>query len=181
VSDTAIERSALGDSLAIGCAVLCAALGLLYTFAGTDLPININGAMLAIASALALVYLITHPTNRAADRAEGYMDGPIRACGVLSAFWSATLLLAAGVSGAELRSALDQLRPPAAAAYLGSHLCVRRQRADRNIASTSCSAPAAPGSPAAGRPGSSFWGYQLFIVLAAHRLRHGHHPGQGIR
>ncbi len=25
------------------------------------------------------------------------------------------------------------------------------------------------------------WGYQLFIVLAAHRLRHGRHPGQGVR
>jgi hypothetical protein len=58
-----------------------------------------------------------------------------------------------------------QLRPLAAAAHLGGDLRLRRQRADRNQSSTSCSAPAARASPAAG-PWFVFWGYQLFIVLA---------------
>ncbi len=31
----------------------------------------------------------------------------------------------------------------------------------------SCSAPAGPGSPARSRPGSSFWGYNFFILIAA--------------
>ena len=63
--------------------------------------------------------------------------------------------LAARLSRAELRSAVDQLRPPAAAAHLGGDLRLRRQRADRARRSTSCSAPAARGSPAISRPGSS--------------------------
>ena len=62
--------------------------------------------------------------------------------------------LAAGLSRAEPRPALDQLRPPAPAAHLGGDLRLRRQRAARHL--VLCRAahlPRAP-APAAGRPGS---------------------------
>ena len=58
--------------------------------------------MLAIASALALVYLITHPTNRAADRAEGYMDGPIRVATIACVLWGVVGFLVGDIAAWQL-------------------------------------------------------------------------------
>ena len=60
-----------------------------------------------------------------------------------------------------------QLRPAAAAAHLGGDLRLRRQRADRHSASTSCSAPAGARLFGGNLAWFVFWGYQLFIVMAA--------------
>ena len=51
--------------------------------------------------------------------------------------------IATGLAGAEFRSAMDQLRPPAAAAHLGRDLRLRRQRADRDL--VLCGAENLPG------------------------------------
>ena len=94
MADTAIERSRLGDKLEIASALLFAAVGVLFAYAGKDLPIIIHGGMLAVASLLALVYLFTHPTDRAADRAEGYLDGPVRVATIACVFWGIVGFLA---------------------------------------------------------------------------------------
>ena len=66
-----------------------------------------------------------------------------------------------------LGSGVDDVRAAAAAAHLGGDLRLRRQCAARHLAL--CRAAHLPG-PAVRRPALAwflFWGYQLFIVMAA--------------
>ena len=75
---------------------------------------------------------------------------------------------AARVARAQLRSAMDQLWPAAAAAYVGGHLCLWRQRPDRDLVlRRSEDLPRASG----GRPRA---------LVRRHRLQFLH-PGRGHR
>ena len=173
MSDTAIERSALGDSLAIGSALLCGAIGLLYAFAGTDTPIAINGAMFAIASLLALGYLITHPSDAAADRDEGYMDGPIRVATIACVFWGVVGFLVGDILAWQLAfpalnfdlpwTNFGRLRPVHTSAVVFAF------GGNALIATSLYVVQRTSRARLAGKwsPWFVVWGYQLFIVLAA--------------
>ena len=84
-----------------------------------------------------------------------------------------------GISGAEFRSAMDQLRPPAAAAHLGGHLRLRRQRADRHV--VLCRAAHLPRA-ARRRSGALVRRARLQFLHRhrRHRLSARHHAVEGI-
>ena len=88
--------------------------------------------------------------------------------------------LAARLPGAQLRSAVDQLRAAASAAHVGGDLRLRRQRAARHL--LLCRAAHLPRA-ARRRPRAVVRGAGLQSLHRhrRHRLSARHHAGQGIR
>jgi hypothetical protein len=67
-----------------------------------------------------------------------YNMGPVKFSTIAAVVWGIAgftigllIALQLAFSGAELRHGMAVIRPHAAAAHLGGHLCLRRQRADR--------------------------------------------------
>ena len=94
-----------------------------------------------------------------------------------SGLWIA---LRTGLSGAQFRSAVDHVRPAAAAAHVGGDFRVRRQRADRDV--VLCRAADLPGA-ARRRSGALVRGARLQFLHrdCRHRLSARHHAIEGIR
>ena len=105
-------------------------------------------AYLFAAASVAAVFAIVNryfdrpaePAPLTIDGKPNYNMGPVKFATVAAMFWGIagfTVGLIVGAAtrlpGAQLRSALDHLRPHAAAAHLGGDLRLRRQRADRDV------------------------------------------------
>ena len=105
-------------------------------------------AYLFTAASIAAVFAIINryydrpaePPPLTIDGKPNYNMGPVKFATVAAMFWGiagftrrALHRARTRLSGAQFRSALDQLRPPAAAAHLGGDLRLRRQRADRHL------------------------------------------------
>ena len=105
-------------------------------------------AYLFAAGSIAAVFAIINryyerpaePAPLTIDGKPNYNMGPVKFATVAGVFWGIAgftvglyIALRARLSGPQFRSALDQLRPPAAAAHLGGDLRLRRQRADRHV------------------------------------------------
>ena len=112
--------------------------------------------------------------------------GPIKFSAVMSVIWGIAgfavgLLIASQLAwpALNLRPAVDQLRPPAAAAYVGGDLRLRRQRADRNL--VLCRAEDLPRA-AGGRSRALVRRRRLQFLHPdrRHRLSARRHPVQGI-
>ena len=87
MSAIAAEKPALSNALAMGSAVVFAALGAFLALKGVDPVMNLHGALLAAASLLALAYIFTH----SADDRSGYLDGPIRVATLAAVFWGVSV------------------------------------------------------------------------------------------
>ncbi len=181
------EWKAFSDFVALVAAGLCALVGLIWAVAGKDPVMRFHGCLLLGAAGLAFLYILTQVIERSEppDRGRLFRRGDPRR-GDRHRVLGARRLpgrrhhrLAARLSGAQSRSALDELRTLASAAYLGRHLRLRRQRAASPPRSMSCSAPAVRGSRGAGRPGSCS-GATSCSSCWRHRLSARRHASEGI-
>ncbi len=171
--DTAVERSAMGDVLAIGSALVFAALGLLYALQGADLVIQLHGFIVLAASLMAAGYVIAHRSGDHVTPNKEYFDGPIRVAVLAAVFWGVVGFLAGDVIAWQLAfpalnfdlpwTSFGRLRPLHTSAVIfafGGNVLLATsfyvvQRTSR---------ARMPGKWA---PWFVIWGYQLFIVLAA--------------
>ena len=120
-------------------------------------------------------------------RPTSYMDGPIKVATIAAVIWGIAGFvvgdvhrLAARLSRAEPRPAVDQLRAAAAAAHLGRDLRLRRQRAARHLVlRRAAHLPRAPRRPL----GALVRGVGLPALhrRCRHRLPARHHAEQGVR
>ena len=129
MSAIAAEKPALSNALAMGSAVVFAALGAFLALKGVDPVMNLHGALLAAASLLALAYIFTH----SADDRSGYLDGPIRVATLAAVFWGVIGFAAGDFIAWQLAFPALNFDLPwttfgrlQTAAYLGGHFCVRR-------------------------------------------------------
>jgi cytochrome c oxidase cbb3-type subunit I len=158
VSATAAQKPALSNALAMGSAVVFAALGVFLALNGVDAVMNLHGALLALASILALVYIYRHPS----EERSGYLDGPIRVATLAAVFWGVIGFAAGDFIAWQLAfPALNfDLHTSAVIFAFGGNVLLATsfyvvQRTSRAR------------MPGRWAPWFVVWGYQLFIVLAA--------------
>jgi cytochrome c oxidase cbb3-type subunit 1 len=118
-----------------------------------------------------------------------YMDGPVRAAAIATAFWGVVGFLVGvfiafqlAFPGPELRVGprLHELRAASSPSHLGGDLRLRGQRASGGVVLHR--AADLRGALWGGNLAwFVFWGYQLFIVMAATGYLLGIHAGPGIR
>ncbi len=173
MADTAIERSALGDSLAIGSALLFTAIGSAFCDFRQRLPINIHGVMLAVARCLG-AHLHCHTSDGSRGRpGEGYMDGPVRVATIACVFWGIVGFLVGDILAWQLAfpalnfdlpwTSFGRLRPVHTSAVIFAF------GGNALIATSLYVVQRTSRARLAGKwaPWFVVWGYQLFIVLAA--------------
>ena len=121
------------------------------------------------------------------DDKPNYNMGPVKFASIAAVFWGIAGFTVgcdhrapARIPGSQFRSALDDLRPAAAAAHVGRDLRLRRQRADRDFDLRRAAHLPRAARSATSRPGSSFWGYNFFIVIAGTGYLLGITQSQGI-
>ena len=171
--DTSVERAAFSDAAAVLASVVLAVIGFMLARDGLSVPMQISGAIMLLAGTIAGLYVATHPTNRVADRAEGYFDGPIKVATIACVFWGFVGFLAGDLLAWQLAfpalnldlpwTNFGRLRPVHTSAVIfafgGNALLATSlyvvQRTSR--------------ARLHGKwlPWFVVWGYQLFIVLAA--------------
>ena len=171
--DTSVERAAFSDAAAVLASVVLAVIGFMLARDGLSVPMQISGAIMLLAGTIAGLYVATHPTNRVADRAEGYFDGPIKVATIACVFWGLVGFLAGDLLAWQLAfpalnldlpwTNFGRLRPVHTSAVIfafgGNALLATSlyvvQRTSR--------------ARLHGKwlPWFVVWGYQLFIVLAA--------------
>ena len=147
-----MTQSAIAKSMTHGEAGLCCVFSLsafLCLFAqanALDTAFAFHAVLFSAAS-LAAVFAIVNRyferrrcRRRRSTAGPNYNMGPIKFSVVDAMFWGIAgfavgliIACAARLAGAQFRSALDQLRPVAAAAHLGGDLRLRRQCADRDL------------------------------------------------
>ena len=173
MGDTSVERAAFSDAAAVLASVVLAVIGFMLARDGLSVPMQISGAIMLLAGTIAGLYVATHPTNRVADRAEGYFDGPIKVATIACVFWGFVGFLAGDLLAWQLAfpalnldlpwTNFGRLRPVHTSAVIfafgGNALLATSlyvvQRTSR--------------ARLHGKwlPWFVVWGYQLFIVLAA--------------
>jgi cytochrome c oxidase cbb3-type subunit 1 len=168
------EVRALSDGAALLGAVLSGAIGLVWAVAGKDTGMVMSGAILVIASAMVAVYLIDVFRGKAPPVEEtGYADGVIRAGVVATVFWGLAGFLVGDIIAWQLAfpllnldlewTSFGRLRP------LHTSAVIFAFGGNALIASSFYVVQRTSRARLAGRwsPWFVFWGYQLFIVLAA--------------
>jgi len=168
------EMQAFSDGAALLGAVVCGAIGLVWAVAGRDTGMVIAGSILVIASAMAGVYLIDRFRGEAAPVEEtGYADGVIRAGVIATVFWGLAGFLVGDIIAWQLAypvlnldlqwTSFGRLRP------LHTSAVIFAFGGNALIASSFYVVQRTSRARLAGRwsPWFVFWGYQLFIVLAA--------------
>jgi len=168
------EWRAFSDTAALIAAVVCACIGLTWGVAGKDPGIVLHGWFLVTASGMAAVYLLDSFRGKAAapDRT-GYNDGVIRAGVIAAILWGIAGFLVGDIIAWQLAypilnldlpwTSFGRLRPLHTSAVIfafGGNVL---------IASSFYVVQRTSRARLAGRwsPWFVFWGYQLFILIAA--------------
>jgi cytochrome c oxidase cbb3-type subunit 1 len=173
VRDTTIERAPLGDAVALGLSTLVALVGFVLATQGASLPMNIHGAMIMTAAVAFGMFVLTRPRKPAAERSEGYFDGPIRVATLACVFWGVVGFVVGDILAWQLAfpwlnfdlpwTNFGRLRPLHTSAVIfafggnaliASSLYVVQRTSRARM-------------PGKWLPWFVVWGYQLFIVLAA--------------
>jgi cytochrome c oxidase cbb3-type subunit 1 len=153
---------------------LCAAIGLMWAVAGRDPGIAVHGGVLLIASAMAGVYVLDRLSGKSPPPQQtGYADGVIRAGVIATVFWGLAGFLVGDIIAWQLAfpvlnfdlpwTSFGRLRP------LHTSAVIFAFGGNALIASSFYVVQRTSRARLAGRwsPWFVFWGYQLFIVLAA--------------
>ena len=89
MADTAVERRAFSDVVAVlGCG-LGILLGLFLATGTRDAVMSFHGALLALACAAGAIYVLkdTFGLEDKPEAEEGYFDGPIKVATIAAVFW----------------------------------------------------------------------------------------------
>jgi cytochrome c oxidase cbb3-type subunit 1 len=168
------ELHAFSDGAALLGVAVCAVIGFAWAAAGRDPGIVLAGSILMIAAAMSGVYLLDRFRGKAPPVDEtGYADGVIRAGVIATVFWGIAGFLVGDLIAWQLAypilnldlewTSFGRLRPLHTSAVIfafGGNVL---------IASSFYVVQRTSRARLAGRwsPWFVFWGYQLFIVLAA--------------
>jgi cytochrome c oxidase cbb3-type subunit I len=169
------EWHALSDGAALLAAAICAVIGLIWAVAGKDPGIVWHGSFFVIASAMAAVYLLDRFRGGKAPPPEetGYADGVIRAGVIATIFWGIAGFLVGDFIAWQLAypvlnldlpwTTFGRLRP------LHTSAVIFAFGGNALIASSFYVVQRTSRARLAGRwsPWFVFWGYQLFILIAA--------------
>jgi cytochrome c oxidase cbb3-type subunit 1 len=168
------ELHAFSDGAALLGVTVCAVIGFAWAVAGRDPGMVLAGSILMVASAMSGVYLLERFRGKAPPVDEtGYADGVIRAGVIAAVFWGIAGFLVGDLIAWQLAypilnldlewTSFGRLRPLHTSAVIfafGGNVL---------IASSFYVVQRTSRARLAGRwsPWFVFWGYQLFIVLAA--------------
>ena len=168
------ELHAFSDGAALLGVAVCAVIGFAWAVAGRDPGMVLAGSILMVASAMSGVYLLERFRGKAPPVDEtGYADGVIRAGVIAAVFWGIAGFLVGDLIAWQLAypilnldlewTSFGRLRPLHTSAVIfafGGNVL---------IASSFYVVQRTSRARLAGRwsPWFVFWGYQLFIVLAA--------------
>ena len=168
------EWHAFSDGAALLGIVVCAVIGLIWAVAGKDPGIVLHGAFLLIAAAMAGVYVLDRLSGKAPPPQEtGYADGVVRAGVIATVVWGLAGFIAGDVIAWQLAypslnldlpwTNFGRLRP------LHTSAVIFAFGGNALIATSFYVVQRTSQARLAGRwsPWFVFWGYQLFIVLAA--------------
>ena len=168
------EWSALSDLLAIGSAGFLTILGLILAMAGEDRVMAFHGCLLFAASGLALLYMLTQfVEEREPADTSGYADGVIRAGVIATVFWGVAGFLVGDIIAWQLAfpalnldlpwTNFGRMRPLHTSAVIFAFGGNALIATSFYVVQRTCRARLA----GKWSPWFVFWGYQLFIVLAA--------------
>jgi cytochrome c oxidase cbb3-type subunit I len=168
------EWHAFSDGAALLGIGVCAAIGLMWAVAGKDPGIAVHGGVLLIAAAMAGVYVLDSFSGKSPPpERTGYADGVVRAGVIATVFWGLAGFLVGDLIAWQLAYPLlnldlpwttfGRLRP------LHTSAVIFAFGGNALIASSFYVVQRTSRARLAGRwaPWFVFWGYQLFIVLAA--------------
>jgi cytochrome c oxidase cbb3-type subunit I len=168
------ELHAFSDGAALLGVAVCAVIGFAWAVAGRDQGMVLAGSIVMISSAMSGVYLLDRFRGKAPPVAEtGYADGVIRAGVIATVFWGIAGFLVGDVIAWQLAfpilnldlewTSFGRLRP------LHTSAVIFAFGGNALIASSFYVVQRTSRARLAGRwsPWFVFWGYQLFIVLAA--------------
>ncbi|HEU0018279.1 MAG TPA: cbb3-type cytochrome c oxidase subunit I, partial [Methyloceanibacter sp.] len=168
------ELHAFSDGAALLGVAVCAVIGFAWAVAGRDQGMVIAGSIVMIASAMSGVYLLDRFRGKAPPVDEtGYADGVIRAGVIATVFWGIAGFLVGVIIAWQLAfpalnldlewTSFGRLRP------LHTSAVIFAFGGNALIASSFYVVQRTSRARLAGRwsPWFVFWGYQLFIVLAA--------------
>ena len=168
------EWKAFSDALALGASGLLTLVGLVLAVAGKDPAMAFHGCILLGAAGLAFLYILTQMIEGAEPRIEaGYADGVIRAGVIATVFWGLAGFLVGDIIAWQLAfpalnldlpwTTFGRLRP------LHTSAVIFAFGGNALIATSFYVVQRTSFARLAGRwsPWFVFWGYQLFIVLAA--------------
>jgi cytochrome c oxidase cbb3-type subunit 1 len=168
------EWKAFSDVMAVFATLCLALVGLVFAFAGKDSVIAFHGAVLFGASGLAGLYLLTKMVERKEPEDEtGYADGVIRAGVIAAVVWGLVGFLVGDLIAWQLAfpvlnfdlpwTSFGRLRP------LHTSAVIFAFGGNTLIATSFYVVQRTSRARLAGKwsPWFVFWGYQLFIVLAA--------------
>ncbi|MCJ7597743.1 MAG: cbb3-type cytochrome c oxidase subunit I, partial [Methyloceanibacter sp.] len=171
-----VEWNAFSDSMALLGAGICIAIGLTFAVAGKDPAIAFHGWILLISACLAGIFLFDALRNSKVEAQvedENYADGVIRAGVIATMFWGVAGFLVGDIIAWQLAypvlnldlpwTSFGRLRP------LHTSAVVFAFGGNALIATAFYVVQRTSRARLAGRwsPWFVFWGYQLFIVLAA--------------
>ena len=169
-----IAWNAFSDAMALAGSVVGIILGLIFAIGGRDDVIVFHGWLFTLASSIACLYLLVrtveddgHPSDT------GYFDGPVRAATIATMFWGVIGFTAGDFIAWQLAfpalnldlpwTSFGRLRPVHTSAVIFAFGGNALIATSLYVVQRTCRARLA------GRwsPWFLFWGYQLFIVLAA--------------
>ena len=99
MTDTAVERTALSDSLAAMAAAVCLLLGITWGLGSPDPAMSFHGWVFALAAVAAGYFVLSHTfaTSPSASADEFYFDGPIRFATIAAVVWGIAGFLAGDI------------------------------------------------------------------------------------
>ena len=168
------EWKALSDILALGAAIFLVVVGAVWAFAGADRVIAFHGCVLFGAAFLALLYMLTQfVEGREPKDTRGYQDGVIRAGVIATVFWGIAGFIVGDIIAWQLAfpalnfdlpwTSFGRMRPLHTSAVIFAFGGNALIATSFYVVQRTCRARLA----GKWSPWFVFWGYQLFIVLAA--------------
>ena len=168
------EWKAFSDFLALGAAGLLVVVGLILAIAGADRAIQFHGCLLLGAAGLAFLYMLTQIIEKKEPRDfTGYADGVIRAGVIATVFWGLAGFVIGDVIAWQLAfpvlnldlpwTNFGRLRPVHTSAVIFAFGGNALIATSLYVVQRTCRARLA----GKWSPWFVFWGYQLFLVLAA--------------